>query len=155
MKIFAFVLGIIVSMECMAQQAMLSAIDQKNYTTVQSLATSSDVNQPYEIEGQKLTALSYAALRGDIEMVNLLLQKGALVAPIVDTRDALMFAAKGGNREIVELLLNKGANVMNESREGKTARDYAVDAGFVEISVILETEMKKIREQARARKIKK
>ncbi|MCC6815783.1 MAG: ankyrin repeat domain-containing protein [Saprospiraceae bacterium] len=155
MKNLIVLISMLASSQLISQNAVLTAIDQKNYANLQNLASSVDLNQPIEIDGQKLTALSYAALRGEIEMVNLLIKKGALVSPITDTRDALMYAAKGGNMEIVELLLTKGSNVMNESREGKTARDYAVDSGHVEISVLLQSEMNKIREQAKAKRLKK
>ncbi len=157
MKNLLVLISLVLSLELVAQSPVLKAIDKKDFSAIQNLASSIDINQPLEAEGQKMTALSYAALRGDIEVVNLLIKKGALVTPMTDTRDALMFAARSGNKEIVELFLSKGANVMNESKEGKTARDYAVDAGHVDISVLLQSEMNKIREQAKAkaRKIKK
>ncbi|NOT36899.1 MAG: ankyrin repeat domain-containing protein [Saprospiraceae bacterium] len=155
MKILGIVLSLLFCAGLQAQQNLQTVIDQKNYSAAKNLSSSTEVNQLIEVEGVKMTALSYASLKADIEMVNLLIQKGALVSPITDTRDALMFAAKGGNREIVELLLSKGANVMNESKEGKTARDYADAAGHQEIAVILQTEMYKIIQQAKARRIKK
>ncbi|MEP7196203.1 MAG: ankyrin repeat domain-containing protein [Saprospiraceae bacterium] len=143
---------LLLSLELTAQNALVSAVEAKNYSGVKKMVTSgSDLNQPFDMEGQKMTVLSLAAIRGDIEMVNLLIQKGAIVTALVDSKDALMFAAKGGNREIVELLLNKGANRMNECKEG-TARDMAVKAGNVDISVILENEMQNISNQAKARK---
>ncbi|MEO6190329.1 MAG: ankyrin repeat domain-containing protein [Saprospiraceae bacterium] len=156
MKNLVFTFCLFTTAQIFAQNAMIGAIDSKNYSTVQKLTVSGiDVNQPYDIEDQKMTALSYASLRGDVEMVNLLIKKGALVTPIIDSRDALMYAAKGGNKEIIEILLSKGAKVMNESKEGKTARDYAANAGHTDIAVLLESEMQNIVNQAKAKRLKK
>lgn len=39
-----------------------------------------------------------------------------------------MIAAMNGNREVVKFLVNSGANMRLEDIEGKTARDYAIEA---------------------------
>ncbi|MBK6354481.1 MAG: ankyrin repeat domain-containing protein [Saprospiraceae bacterium] len=88
-------------------------------------------------------------------MVSVLLKKGASAKTLVDGQDALMFAAKGGNRECVDLILAAGANVMNESKEGRTARDFAVQAGHSDIAITLEQEMQKVVNQAKAKRNKK
>lgn len=133
-----------------AQSSLQKSIDKKDYKAVQQW--NGEVNQPFVSEGQSLTALSYAAIQGDAEMLGLLLKKGAKVNQITDGRDALMFAAKGGNMECVQILLNSGADAMNESREGLTARDYAVQAGHTDVSLLLDNQMKKAIEQMKASK---
>lgn len=138
--------------QLISQSNFRSAIESKNYASVQKMITSgADVNQILEVDGERMSSLSLAAAQADVEMVNLLLRKGALVSPIIDQRDALMYAAKGGNREIVELLLNKGANVMNETKEGMTAREFALKAGHKEIADMLLSEMQNIVNQAKAK----
>lgn len=147
---------LLLSVQIFGQNAFVSAIESKNYSVVQKLTLSgTDVNQPLLVDGQKMTALSLASLRGDVEMVNLLIKKGALVAPVLEMNDALMFAAKGGNLEIVELLISKGANVMNESKSGHTARDFALAAGHKGISDLIQSEMQTIVNRAKSKKNKK
>ncbi len=135
------------------QNPLIDAINSKNYALAQkTIEKGTNIDQPIEVDNQKMTFLSYACLQGDVEMVQLFLKKGALVTPITEGKDALMYAAQGGNREIIELLLNKGASVMNESKEGLTARDYARKAGHQEIEALLASEMKIIMDQARAKR---
>jgi ankyrin repeat protein len=71
-------------------------------------------------------------------MVSLLLKKGASATQSAGGYDALMHAARGGNSECVDLILATGVKVMNESKEGLTARDYAVQAGHTDIAVKLD-----------------
>lgn len=119
-----------------AQSSVQSALDKRDYRTVQKM--SKEVNQAFETEGMTITPLSYAALKGDAEMVSLLLKKGASATQIAGGYDALMHAARGGNSECVDLILAAGVKVMNESKEGLTARDYAVQAGHTDIAVKLD-----------------
>ena len=44
---------------------------------------------------------------------------------------------------------------MNESKEGRTARDFAVQAGHSDIAITLEQEMQKVVNQAKAKRNKK
>ncbi|MBK9963164.1 MAG: ankyrin repeat domain-containing protein [Saprospiraceae bacterium] len=141
---FSFLIG---------QNNYQTAIEKKDIRSVQK--SDVDVNAPFTSEGQRLTPLSYAAVRADAEMVSVLLKKGASAKTLVDGQDALMFAAKGGNRECVDLILAAGANVMNESKEGRTARDFAVQAGHSDIAITLEQEMQKVVNQAKAKRNKK
>jgi len=71
-------------------------------------------------------ALHMASAAGKLELVKLLLEKGAAV----DVRDAkeftpLMFAAAGGHLKLVRLLVDAGADIALEQADGKTARDLA------------------------------
>lgn len=45
-----------------------------------------------------------------------------------------MIAAMNGNRGVVSLLVSSGANMRIEDIEGKTARDYAIDALEIEMA---------------------
>ncbi|MBK8641955.1 MAG: hypothetical protein IPN15_06985 [Saprospiraceae bacterium] len=68
-----------------------TAIEKKDIRSVQK--SDVDVNAPFTSEGQRLTPLSYAAVRADAEMVSVLLKR-CFRKTLVDGQDALMFAAK-------------------------------------------------------------
>ncbi|MBK7882054.1 MAG: ankyrin repeat domain-containing protein [Saprospiraceae bacterium] len=153
-KLLFSCLAVFVSVSFLAaQNNYQTAIEKKDIRTVQK--SDVDVNAAFVSEGQRLTPLSYAAVRADAEMVSVLLKKGASAKTLVDGQDALMYAAKGGNKECVDLILAAGANVMNESKEGKTARDFAVQAGHTDIAIALEQAMQKVVDQAKAKRNKK
>ena len=83
------------------------------------------------------TALMYAVRDGDVEMVELLLEKGAKINAqnfVGDT--GLMNAVRDGDVEMVELLLEKGAKINAQNFIGDTALMYAVwddNVGMVEL----------------------
>jgi ankyrin repeat protein/mono/diheme cytochrome c family protein len=85
-----------------------------------------------------LTALSGAALRGDVDAMRLLLDKGA----DVDAKNgagatALMAAAANGSAAAVRLLLDKGADVHVRTKLGETALGNAAGAGVAETVAML------------------
>lgn len=143
-----FMIVLLVSSVLSAQSNVQKAIDQKDYKTVQKL--NKELNLPFESEGIKLSPLSYASIKGDAEMVSLLIKNGAKVGLISEGYDALMYAAKGGNLECVQILINAGADVLNESVEGMTARDYAVQAGHSDVAVYLNEQLSASLEKRRA-----
>ncbi|MFN8331789.1 MAG: ankyrin repeat domain-containing protein [Saprospiraceae bacterium] len=152
MKKLFFAICLILSTVAFSQNNLLEAVQTGNFVGVKKVLSSGvDVNQILEVNGQRMTSLSLASMQGDVEMVNLLLQKGAIVTLVVDQKDALMFAAQKGNREIVDILLNKGANVMNETRDGMTAWGFAQKGGHKELADMLLSEMKRITSEAKAR----
>jgi ankyrin repeat protein len=72
------------------------------------------------------TALHHAARNGDIQVVELLVNRGA----DVDIQDqggntALHLAAANGNVEVVELLVNRGADINIQNLNGQIADDLA------------------------------
>jgi len=72
------------------------------------------------------TPLIYAAQAGNIEMINLLLEKGAKVNQQSDDGvTALMMAAHHLRKDCVKLLLDKGADVTLKSKQGSSAKDAA------------------------------
>ena len=85
-------------------------------------------------------ALREAAIKGDIEAVKMLLEKGVNVnAKDVDGRTALTEAAFYGRTEIAKLLLDKGADVFAKKNDGATPLTMA--AGHKEIAEMIQREI--------------
>ncbi len=78
----------------------------------------------------KISALSPAARRGEVEMLRTLLDAGAGKANKEDRSAALSVAAAEGNVEIVRLLLSSGADPSYRDETGKTALMNATLAGI-------------------------
>lgn len=75
------------------------------------------------------TALMHAAFRGRVEVVRLLLDRGADVTrEDLDSFTAITLAAREGHWEIVKLLTDHGADVDHSDGYGRSARDYARSA---------------------------
>jgi ankyrin repeat protein len=93
--------------------------------------TGADVNSA---EGDGTTALHWAADRGDLELVKMLLRAGANIR--ATTRlggfTPLLMAARNGNAAIIEALLNAGADVNGATTTGTTALMFAAASGQVD-----------------------
>ena len=77
-----------------------------------------------------LTALMFAAREGHIDIVRLLLDRGANINAINDyERTALMWAANTGHTDVVRLLLDRGANINAVDGDGDTALMSASESG--------------------------
>jgi ankyrin repeat protein len=105
------------------------------------------------------TALDVAVKRGDLSVVEVLLENGVKVAPVGPPRmraefgkvsrsmgfsggfirswTPLMHAAGSGNVEIARLLLAKGADVNAKTKEGRTALSTAIQEGHAEVVALL------------------
>ncbi|MBL9012772.1 MAG: ankyrin repeat domain-containing protein, partial [Myxococcales bacterium] len=85
-------------------------------------------------ESSRATALIDAARAGWLEMVELLLGRGADVhlADIIDTT-ALSGAARGGHADVVKRLLAAGARLAMHGDYGESPLERAIDSGHVEI----------------------
>jgi hypothetical protein len=86
------------------------------------------------------TALMHAALHGHIEIMNLLINKGADINwknPKDKNRTPLMAAAENGKPEITRLLLEKGADANARLSSGSTALHFASMRGHVEVMKLL------------------
>lgn len=84
-----------------------------------------------------LTPLHIAATKGDIQIVELLINKVD-----VDFRDSerftpLSYAAMNGHKEVVQLLVAKGADIQSRDEKGKTPLDYATQNGHLDIIELL------------------
>ncbi len=86
-----------------------------------------------------MRVLQHSVTNDRIEIVTLLLDQG--YCDVNDTSvemTALMFAARDSTPEMVQLLLDYGADKSIKSTDGKTAYDYAIESGNVEIIRLLE-----------------
>jgi uncharacterized protein len=90
------------------------------------------------INSDQPTPLMVASFRGHTEIVNLLLAKGADVNTKVPKYGitALIAAAREGTPEVVQALLARGAD-RSVRVEGKTALDFATEAGNREAAAVL------------------
>ena len=72
------------------------------------------------------TPLQYAASKGQLETVKMLVAHKALVnAPAPDGTTALMMAAYAGSEEVVRFLLRKGADPTMQNLNQRSAADWA------------------------------
>lgn len=83
-------------------------------------------------------AVLVAAIQGNPEIVELLIESGA----IVETRNAsgqtpLMLAARNGHRDAVEKLVRNGANPFAQDPDGSTPADHATQKGHLEVADLL------------------
>lgn len=86
------------------------------------------------------TALIHAALNGNMEIMNLLINKGADINwknPKDENRTPLMAAAENGKPEITRLLLEKGADANARLSSGMTALHFAAMKGHGEVMKLL------------------
>ena len=85
-----------------------------------------------------LTALMFAAIWGDLEIVQTLLNNGARPTAVnEDNQDALMFAAGAGHLEIVRLLLNYDHDVNAQDEKDWSALAEAAANGHYSVCQLL------------------
>lgn len=114
-----------------ATASLPEAASRGDLTTVRALiAAKADVNAA---QGDGMTALHWAAERGDAAMAQLLLKAGAKVTPV--TRNGgytpLHIAARAGSGAVVQALLAAGADPSRMTATGATALHLAAQAGDV------------------------
>ena len=82
--------------------------------------------------GRKHTALTLAAKTGRLEIMEILIERGADIE--YETRDgktALMHAAIAGKWDAVRFLVERGARVDHADMQGRTAIEWARDSNFL------------------------
>ncbi|MBY0266580.1 MAG: ankyrin repeat domain-containing protein [Burkholderiales bacterium] len=106
---------------------------------VESLLTQGAlVNGKEKTQGEGQTALFHAAAEGHIEIVALLILRGADVNEHPPGRStALMMAAYGGFDRVVEILINAGANINARNDNGWTALHNASRQGHLNVVKLL------------------
>jgi uncharacterized protein len=83
-------------------------------------------------DGSRSTALTYAALAGDLRTVRWLLERGACANAVTLNGHTPLMAAMGkGEPQLIRALLDRGADVDAKSASGVTALMIAADNGNV------------------------
>jgi ankyrin repeat protein len=83
--------------------------------------------------------LHQAALDGDIQKINELLDKGAVVdARSCSDQTPLMYASLNGHKQVVKLLIQKGAEVNAADDEGATPLMYASHHGNQTVKLLIQ-----------------
>lgn len=93
---------------------------------------------PLESENRHTTALMYASQWGFIDIVKILIDKGADInIRGLYGNTALTFATQSGFVEIVKILIDNGAELNIKDDGGYTALMYASMDGYIDIAIIL------------------
>ena len=88
---------------------------------------------------RKVSPLHESSYRGFIDLVQMLIDKGAAIdATDKDGWTPLHAACRQGNIDVVLLLVKANANIGSRSRAGKLPREYAVDQGCTRIVELLD-----------------
>lgn len=101
------------------------------YLLAQGVFIDAGVPEENGTRNKGVTALMFAALQGQKEMVEYLIEQGASVnyqTPYGES--ALLFAAKGNHSDTVQVLVRHGADINIKTREGNTPLLAAAFAGF-------------------------
>jgi ankyrin repeat protein len=112
-----------------APASLVDAAMQGNRDAVRTmLKQGADVNTA---QGDGMTALHWAAQKGDVELAKTLLYAGANVkaATRVGGYTPLLIAAKNGNAPMIETLTTGGADANSATMNGTTALMFAAQAG--------------------------
>lgn len=115
--------------EAVLNNLLIIATTQADNSTTELLAQNELVNKNF-VDQNGCTALHYAAIQGDAEKVETLLQNDFDIN-ITDKygNTPLHAAVILGKTEVIKLLLEKGAKVNAQDQYGNTAAHFAADAG--------------------------
>jgi hypothetical protein len=125
-------------------------------TLLRAAETAGHLNDSvHAMDDQYRTPLYDAALEGNIDVVRLLLDRGAFIdAGGKDGLRALHLAVIRGNNDLVDFLLSGGAFVLARDAEGKRALDYARALHFNQIVRKLEKEIQRYWQKPVVREIR-
>jgi len=108
---------------------------------LEAIKNGADVNAKYN---NGASALTFAALHGDVLMVILLLDRGADINAINDFgQTALMYVSTIGQTHIVEVLLWRGADAKMKDEDGSTALLFAFTRNHLDVVRLLENHLDK------------
>jgi ankyrin repeat protein len=117
---------------------MLAAYLEQKETVQRLIDAGAQVNQ----EGW--TALHYAAVVGNLEIVKMLIERYAYIdAETPNKTTPLMLAARRGEMNLVQYLITEGADISLKNMLGWTAYDFAVESERRDIAALLQELMQK------------
>ncbi|CAN5785932.1 hypothetical protein BH09VER1_BH09VER1_18280 [soil metagenome] len=123
------------------RKALAKALREKQYSSLEALLMAG-ANPDAVLENHR-TGLFQAVYNGDTKAVEILLKAkanpNATELEPGNESTVLMAVARGGNLEIVNALLAAGAKADFKDDRGKTAADYAREAGKREVAEVLKT----------------
>lgn len=112
------------------ESALMIAAYKNNFVATQHL-----LDKKAEVNNTGWTALHYAAMTGNVDLVRVLLDHHAFVdAESPGKITPLMMAARAGHVEVVKLLLEEGAIVTLRNDAGLSAEDFALQHGHHELA---------------------
>lgn len=120
------------------EKKLYSLIEENSIEEVKRLLNDQDVKIDC-LDDQGMTPLQHAAFRGNYEMCQLLLDRGADVnANYHDSGySTLMFASLAGKVDLVSLLLENGASTTTVNSVGRTASQMAAFVGNHDVVSII------------------
>ncbi len=129
------------------QKSIIDAVEQGNYKTVKQLLSEGvDVNTRVP---NGCSIIHFAAENGYLDIVTLLLEKGANVNDIAPSSrlTPLHLAARDGYLEVVKFLIAKGANPELKNYQNETPADLARREGYKETADYLDQYITQTRQE--------
>jgi ankyrin repeat protein len=140
-SMFALMFAVVLTTAMSAQQVVSSVADAaaKGDTAAvrQLLKDGADVNGA---QGDGMSALHWAAERGDVELADMLIYAGANIGAVtrIGQYTPLHLAAKAGHANVAKALLKAGANAnAKTTNSGVTAMHLAASSGNAELINVL------------------
>ncbi|MCU6433600.1 ankyrin repeat domain-containing protein [Undibacterium sp. Jales W-56] len=117
---------------------MLACFEGNVVAVKQLLEADAQINRP------GWTALHYAAAKGNVEIIGILLEHSAYIdAASPNDTTPLMMAVRSGKTDAVKFLLDEGADASLKNQSGMTALDFALAFEQKEIADLLKSIIKK------------
>eukprot|EP00347_Sterkiella_histriomuscorum_P001332 403372439 len=98
--------------------------------------------EPLEVDlkdHRGLTSLNCAAIKGDLKLTKLLLERGGANLEESSPKGCtpLLYSARGGYHEVVRYLMERGASPLKQDTSGGTVLHHAIEKGQLEVLQVL------------------
>lgn len=114
----------------------MKAIKENNFQIVDSLLN--DGFNPNTTDDDEFTALHHASQIGNLEIVEVLIEKGADIHAKSKSGDSIfIWACWGGKIDIIKVLIEKGADINSEDKYGHTGLKIAELQNNTELKELL------------------
>jgi ankyrin repeat protein len=87
-----------------------------------------------------LTPLNCAAIKGDLQLTKMLIQKGGADLEEASPKGCtpLLYSARGGYFEVVRYLLERGASALKQDNAGGTVLHHAIEKSHINVLQVLQ-----------------